>query len=72
MTAFYSFNAIANYFGVHPSTVRKMVDRGELKTVRIGKRERIPACELRRYTEASVDAKNSNKENDHVNNDPIL
>jgi len=72
MKAFYSVNAIANYFGVHPSTVRKMVDRGELKTVRIGKRERIPACELRRYTEASTDAKNTNKENDNATNDTKL
>lgn len=73
MTAFYTIASIANYFGVHPATVRKMIDRGELKTVRIGRRERISAAELRRYTgTVEVPENSTTGTNENVTNDSIL
>lgn len=47
-TAFYSVPALADLLEVHPKTIRRMIDRGELSTVKVGRAVRIPAAEAAR------------------------
>jgi excisionase family DNA binding protein len=43
---------VASKFSLDESTVYKMIDRGEIKAIRIGKKTlRIPSSELERYLE---------------------
>lgn len=46
--ASFSIREVAEQHGVHPRTVRRMIDRGELKVVRFGAVVRIPKSELER------------------------
>jgi excisionase family DNA binding protein len=41
----------ARVLGLHPHTVRALVERGELYSVRVGKRILIPVAELDRFLE---------------------
>jgi excisionase family DNA binding protein len=39
----WSVPQFAHWGGVHPSTVHRQVARGEIPTIKVGKRRRIPA-----------------------------
>jgi excisionase family DNA binding protein len=43
-----NFLQFANRLGIHRQTVGAMVARGEVRVVRVGQRDRIPASELSR------------------------
>ncbi|WP_160159482.1 helix-turn-helix domain-containing protein [Actinomyces culturomici] len=53
---FYSLARLADVLDVNPRTLRRMVDRGELEAVRIGRAIRIPGRELRRLGYTPKDA----------------
>jgi excisionase family DNA binding protein len=40
---------LAERWGVHPITVRRMIERGELKAVQFARRVRIRESEVERY-----------------------
>jgi excisionase family DNA binding protein len=44
----YSFNEVAAQWGVSLWTVRRLVDRGELRAINIGALQRIPRSEVER------------------------
>ena len=48
----YTINETAEYLKLHPQTVRKMVQRGELRTTAVGMRLRIKASDIRAYLDA--------------------
>lgn len=45
----YSIKDTAKLYGVSPQDVRKLIERGELKTRRVGVRILIPRSELERF-----------------------
>ena len=47
----------ARQLSVSPDTVRRLIRRGELRSVRIGKSVRIPSDDLDRLTEHGTTAK---------------
>ena len=46
----------AKTLGLHPHTVRALVERGDLYSVRVGKRILIPVAELDRFLEPAASA----------------
>lgn len=48
--AVYTVNELAEALRVSPITVRRAIDRGDVRTVRAGARVRIPAREFHRLT----------------------
>ena len=49
----FTVNYVAAALQVHPKTVRRMVQRGEIRAARCGRAIRVPAAELERLTAAS-------------------
>ncbi|MHB1504908.1 MAG: helix-turn-helix domain-containing protein [Acidimicrobiales bacterium] len=47
----YSIREVASALGISNDLVRSMVQRGELKAIRLGRRVVIPAVELERYVQ---------------------
>ncbi|OLV16328.1 helix-turn-helix domain-containing protein [Deinococcus marmoris] len=48
--SFYSINSAAQYIGVHPNTIRKLIRNGELKAIQpMGTIYRVPRWELERW-----------------------
>jgi excisionase family DNA binding protein len=41
-----SIEEVAEYFGVHPRTVHRMLTRHELSAIRVGRQWRIPIKEI--------------------------
>ncbi len=52
----FSITEAAKLLGVHPNTIRRMVWRGELRPVRLGRRVLIPLTEVERLLGAAVPA----------------
>lgn len=50
----YSFSEVAEQWGVSLWTVRRLVERGELKAVNIGALQRIPRSEVERAEQYGV------------------
>jgi excisionase family DNA binding protein len=54
-----SIEEAARQLGVHPLTIRRLFNRGELPTVRVGRRRLIPQeaidAYIRAHTEVAVD-----------------
>jgi excisionase family DNA binding protein len=50
----YSFNEVAAQWGVSLWTIRRLVDRGELKAINIGALQRIPRAEVERAEQYGV------------------
>jgi len=45
----YTVEQVSSFMGVHPQTVRNMIDRGELKAARVGRMYRISAPDLEAF-----------------------
>jgi excisionase family DNA binding protein len=50
-----SINSAAEYLALHPVTVRRLIDRGEIPAVRIGRNVRV---DLKTLDEKLIDKKN--------------
>ena len=50
----YTVQTLADSWGVHPNTIRKLVRGSELAHVRLGRRILIPAWSASRYLEEHV------------------
>jgi len=50
----YSFSEVAQQWGVSLWTIRRLVERGELKAVNIGALQRIPRAEVERAEQYGV------------------
>jgi excisionase family DNA binding protein len=46
------YHSAAEFFGLHPGHVRRLVSRGELPTIRLGRRVRFRREDLIAYAEA--------------------
>lgn len=46
-----SVEAVADYLGIHRITVYRLLERGELASVRAGRAHRIPESSLRAYVD---------------------
>ncbi len=66
---FLGLGEAANWLGVSLSTIKRVVKRGELATLRIGARQKISLSEMRRYSLAKLaDLHNRSSENACINN----
>jgi len=50
-----TINEVAKYLQMHPRTIMRMVDRGELPAVRIGKSVRFEVETVRAFVEANTE-----------------
>jgi excisionase family DNA binding protein len=57
----FSFREVAEQWGVSTWSIRRLVDRGELKSVNIGALQRIPRSEVERAEQYGVGAPRARK-----------
>jgi len=61
----YSFAEVAEQWGVSLWTIRRLVERGEMKAINIGALQRIPRSEVERAQQYGVGAPRARKAKQH-------